>query len=33
MLIGDIDYPVEEAILFFILTASLIFNYYLFHRG
>lgn len=33
MQIGDVDYPVVEAILFFILIASLIFNIFLFKRG
>ena len=33
MLIGDVDYPIVEAILFFILMASLIFNIFLFKRG
>lgn len=33
MQIGDIDYPITESILFFVLILSLIFNYYLFARG
>lgn len=33
LLLGDLDYPIEEAIIFFILIASLIFTTFLFQRG
>lgn len=33
MLIGDIDYPVAEAAIFFVLILSIIFNTFLFRRG
>lgn len=33
LLLGDLDYPIAEAIIFFILIASLIFNTFLFKRG
>lgn len=33
MLIGDLDYPVAEAAIFFVLILSLVFNTFLFYRG
>ena len=33
LLLGDLDYPIAEAIIFFILIASLVFNTFLFQRG
>lgn len=33
MIIGDIDYPVAEAVIFFVLILSIVFNTFLFRRG